>query len=93
MNNLHASDDIYNKAQSKGNVSLVFGFLSIGTSFVLIGLILGIIGFVYGVIGIRQMNGINKTGKRKVVVGMVFSLVGVLLTIIFSITFGMLLFS
>ncbi|MDV2580906.1 hypothetical protein [Alkalibacillus haloalkaliphilus] len=93
MNNLHASDVIYNKAQSKSNVSLVLGFLSIVTSFVSIGLILGIIGFVYGVVGLRQMNGINQTGKRKVVVGMSFSLAGILLTIIFSITFGMLLFS
>ena len=93
MSNLDVSNDIDIKTNNKGTVSLVLGILSIVTSFVAVGFILGIVGLIYGVIGLRQINRFKQNGKRKAVTGILCCLFGIFLTIMLSISTGMLLFS
>ncbi|WP_249872668.1 DUF4190 domain-containing protein [Oceanobacillus saliphilus] len=81
------------KKNNKGTVSLIFGILSIVTSFVGVGFILGISGLIFGVIGLKQIKRYKQNGKRMAVIGLFCCLVGIFLTVIFSITAGNALFS
>ena len=76
---------------NKGTIALVFGVLSIITSLVSIGFIFGVIGFIVGLIGLKQIKQYNQTGKRKAVVGVACSLVGIIISISLAITTGSLL--
>ena len=93
MSKLEVSNAIDSKANSKGAISIIFGALSIVTSFMAVGFILGIIGLIYGVIGVRQINRFKQNGKRIAVTGILCCLIGIFLSILFSVNFGNLLFS
>ncbi len=70
--------------KSRGNVTLVFGIFSIITSFVSLGFFLGIIGLIIGFIDLIT---IKQSGKKKIAAGIICCLLGIIFTVIFSISY------
>lgn len=93
MDNVGISNDVGFVNKKRGNVSLVLGILSIITSFVAVGFLLGIIGLIFGAIDLVKIKRYKQNGKRKVLTGVIFCLIGIIITIIFSINAGNMLFS
>ena len=69
----------------KGNATLVFGILSIITSFLSVGFFFGVIGLIVGFIEKKR---VNQNGKRKVTVGIICCLLGIMISAFFSISFA-----
>ena len=71
--------------KSRGNATLVFGILSIITSFFGVGFVLGVIGIIVGFIELIR---VKQNGKRKVTAGIICCLLGIIISVIFSISFA-----
>ena len=71
--------------RSSGNATLVFGILSIITSFLGVGFVLGVIGIIVGFIELIRF---KQSGKRKVTAGIICCLLGIIISVIFSISFA-----
>ena len=87
MNSANISSDI-SLNKSRGNTSLVFGILSIITSFVSVGFLFGIIGLIVGFIDLIKIKKSKQIGKRKIMAGIICSLLGIVISVIFSVNYG-----
>ena len=71
--------------RSRGNSTLLFGILSIITSFFGVGFVFGVIGIIVGFIEKKR---VNQNGKRKVMAGIICCLLGIIISVILSISFA-----
>ena len=71
--------------KSRGNATLVFGILSIITSFFGVGFLFGVIGIIVGFIELIR---VKQNGKRKVTAGIICCLLGIIISVIYSISFA-----
>ena len=85
MDNTTESSKKEFKKSKLGNLSLVFGIISIITSFVSVGFLLGVIGLILGIRDLLKIKDYNQTGKGKIWLGITLSILGIIITIIFSI--------
>lgn len=85
MESVGSSNDISYSKKRSGNVTLVFGILSVITSFVGIGFLLGIVGLIFGVIDLVKKKRYKQHRKGKTWAGIVCCVIGIIATLIFSI--------
>ena len=92
MNKANITNDVgLNKG--RGNGTLIFGILTIITSFVSVGFLCGIIGLLYGFIELIKVKRSNQNDNRKIKVGIICCLLGIIISLIFSLACGKLLSS
>lgn len=87
MNSANISSDT-GFYKSRANATLVFGILSIITSFVSVGFFLGIIGLIIGIRDLIKAKQSKQVGKRKITMGIICSLLGIIISVIFSVNYG-----
>ena len=71
--------------KGRGNTTLTFGILSIITSFLSVGFLFGVIGLIVGFIEKKRF---KQNGKRKVTAGIICCLLGIIISVILSISFA-----
>lgn len=88
LSNLDVSYDSEIKNNKKCMAALILGIFSMITSLFGLGVIVGIIGLIFGLLGLKDVNQSNQIGKGKAIAGIICSLIGILLTVMFSIMVG-----
>lgn len=93
MENAGGPGEVSFSNKRRGNTPLVLGILSVITSFLGVGFLLGVIGLIFGLIDSVKIKRYKQHGKRKIMAGIICCLIGIITTIIFSLTAGNMLFS
>lgn len=86
MENTYISDNVKIR-KGRGNITLILGILSIMTSFVSVGFVLGIVGLVFGLVKSIKAKHIKQNGERKITFGIICSISGIVVSVIFSIIY------